>query len=199
MPFFTLLDFFFLDDLIVVITFGGNVEVNNLKNKLTDDQAEKARQEKLDRKRKYGYCDGNLVGMYLVDRNVADTRAIKIAEALGKLYSAITACDEWQLENLIKEERHIVEIANWFAKVENSFDPIFKDKTFDKELKAVNGLIDWSNPEVVKAYCTNSVKLMHELLTNPDEMDSVKKEQAVTNLKAYENAVVFTAHKQGKE
>ena len=25
---------------------------------------------------KYGYCDGNLVGMYLVDRNVADTRAI---------------------------------------------------------------------------------------------------------------------------
>ena len=116
-----------------------------------------------------------------------------------KLYSAITACDEWQLENLIKEERHIVEMANFFAKVENSFDPIFKDKTFDKELKTVNGLIDWSNPEVVKAYCTNSVKLMHELLTNPDEMDSVKKEQAVTNLKAYENAVAFTAHKQGKE
>ena len=98
---------------------------------------EAIRKEELEQKIQYGYCHRNLVGMYLVDKYVADTRAIEISEALRKLYSAVAQCDDWQLKNLIKEERHIVEMANWFAEVENSYEPTFKDRTFTKELEGV--------------------------------------------------------------
>tara|TARA_R100000458_G_C8083004_1_gene116959 strand:- start:49 stop:357 length:309 start_codon:yes stop_codon:yes gene_type:complete len=96
---------------------------------------EAIRKRELEEKRKYGYCHKNLVGMHLVDQGVADTRAIQISKGLQALYSAVSACDEWQLKNLIKKERHIVEMANWFAEVENLNEPTFKDRTFTKELE----------------------------------------------------------------
>ena len=55
----------------------------------------------------YGYCEGDPVGMELVDLGLADTRAVKISEAiaeedLSKLLSAISRCDIGNLNLLVK-------------------------------------------------------------------------------------------------
>ena len=55
----------------------------------------------------YGYCEGDPVGMELVDLGLADTRAVKISEAiaeqdLDKLLSAISRCDIGNLKLLVK-------------------------------------------------------------------------------------------------
>ena len=55
----------------------------------------------------YGYCEGDPVAMELVDLGLADTRAVKISEAiaeqdLSKLLTAIGNCDIGNLNLLVK-------------------------------------------------------------------------------------------------
>ena len=72
----------------------------------------------------YGYCEGDPVGMKLVDLGLADTRASRISEAiaeedLNKLHSAICHCDIENLNLLVKTRPHLIiqavgyELSEW--------------------------------------------------------------------------------------
>jgi len=85
--------------------------------------------------KEYGLCERSLVGRYLVDQGLADTRARAIADALKDLWGAICECDDWNLSTLIKKERWLVEAANKFAEIENAAPNCgVKDRSFDKDL-----------------------------------------------------------------
>lgn len=91
----------------------------------------------IEQKLKYGYCNTNIVGRHLVDQGVADTRAIEISKALSHLYRAIADMDGWQLPNLIKKERHLVEMVNWYANLECDFMGRKCTRTFDEDLAKI--------------------------------------------------------------
>ena len=83
----------------------------------------------------YGLCERSLVGRYLVDQGLADTRARAIADALKDLWGAICECDISNLNTLMKKERWLVEAANKFAEIENAAPNCgVKDRSFDEEL-----------------------------------------------------------------
>ena len=44
--------------------------------------------------RPYGHCHSSLIGRYLVDQGIADTRAIKMAQGLDQFMAAISFMDE---------------------------------------------------------------------------------------------------------
>ena len=52
--------------------------------------------------RPYGYCHSSLIGRYLVDQGIADTRAIKMAEGLERFMTAIAFMDEHNKKMLLQ-------------------------------------------------------------------------------------------------
>ena len=94
----------------------------------------------------YGLCERSLVGRYLVDQGLADTRAIAIANALKNLWGAICECDDLNLHILMKKERWLVEAANKFAKIENAAETFgVKDRSFDKDLAEFDA---WASEQI---------------------------------------------------
>ena len=94
----------------------------------------------------YGLCERSLVGRYLVDQGVADTRARAIADALKDLWRAVCECDCRNLNTLMKKERWLVEAANKFAKIENAAPNCgIKDRSFDEDLAEFDA---WASEQI---------------------------------------------------
>ena len=51
--------------------------------------------------RPYGHCHSSLIGRYLVDQGIADTRAIKMAQGLELFMTAVSCMDEHNKKRLL--------------------------------------------------------------------------------------------------
>jgi hypothetical protein len=88
---------------------------------------------------KYGYCVDTIVGRHLVDGGLADTRAVKINQALRDLFSACGECDERNLKILADKFPWILETANKFSHIENEFEKKVSGTSFNKTFDQVLG------------------------------------------------------------
>ena len=65
----------------------------------------------------YGVASGDRFAMYLVDKNMVDTRAKDISKAMASLYSAVCCCDNSQRRRLISDNLWILQTAQKYAEI----------------------------------------------------------------------------------
>ena len=70
-----------------------------------------------DNVKEYGVASGDRFAMYLVDKNMVDTRAKAISKSMADLYSAVCRCDNSQRRRLISDNLWILQTAQKYAEI----------------------------------------------------------------------------------
>ena len=70
-----------------------------------------------DNVKEYGVASGDRFAMYLVDKNMVDTRAKAISKAMADLYIAVCRCDNSQRRRLISDNLWILQTAQKYAEI----------------------------------------------------------------------------------
>ena len=70
-----------------------------------------------DNVKEYGVASGDRFAMYLVDKNMVDTRAKAISKAMADLHIAVCACDNSQRRRLISDNLWILQTAQKYAEI----------------------------------------------------------------------------------